>query len=217
MALLAELAGANGITYDLRGEHRVEAERDARLLRACLSGRLEIVLAAGPELLDLAYDLSPKRITLAPERRSGGAAMSGLDAQTLGDVLRRQVLHLRDAGIEVGVRVEPELEQIKALHRAEADLAILNTSVFMRASTSEERRTEAMRLGDAAALARRLKISVAVGGELDLEAAEELARFASITEFQVGHACIARAMLTGVENAVRDFSNAIERGRRRAF
>ena len=104
----------------------------------------------------------------------------------------------------------------RQLYRAEADVVVLNTGLYMRGSTTEERRAEAMRLGDAAARAHRLKMDVAVGGELDLAAVEELARFAAINEFQVGHACIARALLIGVENAVRDFSSAIERGRRRA-
>ena len=92
VALLAELAGADAISYDLRSGDRSEGERDARLLRACLAGRLEVVVASGPDLMDLAFSLRPDRITLAPERRTSGGDAGGVDAHMLKDSLRRQVL-----------------------------------------------------------------------------------------------------------------------------
>lgn len=217
IGLLAELAGVDAIAYDLRAPSRGVAERDVRLLRETLAGRLDVALAPSPDLIDRAFDLRPDRVTLVPERREGGAALGGLDARLLRDALRKQIVHLRDADIEVAVRIEPELEQVKALHRSEADVAVLFAGTYMQARTGSIRRTERTRLADAAALAARLKLRVAVAGGLDLAAVEDLARIAPIEEFHVGHACLARAMLRGIDRAVADFIGAIERGRRQAF
>jgi len=217
VALLAELAGADAVSYDLRVGERVEGERDARLLRACLAGRLDVVVASGPDLMDLAFSLRPDRITLAPEMRSSGGGAGGVDAHMLKDSLRRQVLHLRDAGMEVGVRIDPELEQCKALHRAETDVVVLNCDAFVRARIATERANEVTRISDAASMAQRLGLRVAIVGNIDLVSLETLARIPFIDEFQVGHGCLARGMLRGIEQAVIDFAQAIERGRRRAF
>ena len=217
VALLAELAGANCISYDLRSPDRSDAERDARLLRACLGGRFDIIVASGPDLMDLAFSMRPDRLTLAPERREGGSGAGGVDAHMLRDSLRRQVLHLRDAGIEVGVRIDPEIEQCKALHRAEANVAVLNCDAFVRARTAQERTNETTRIADASTLANRLGLRVGIVGDIDLVSIETLARIPHIDEFQVGHGCLARGMLRGIEQAIIDFGQAIERGRRRAF
>lgn len=217
VGLLAELAGVDAIAYDLRGPGRGVGERDVRLLRETLSGRLDVALAPTPDVVDRAFDLRPDRITLVPERREGGAALGGLDARLLRDALRKQIVHLRDADIEVAVHIEPELDQIKALHRSEADVAVLFAGSYVQARSGSARRLERTRLADAAALAARLKLRVAVAGGLDLPAVEALARIPHLTEFHVGHACLARAMLTGIDRAVADFVAAIQRGRTRAF
>ncbi|MEE2756810.1 MAG: pyridoxine 5'-phosphate synthase [Myxococcota bacterium] len=215
VALLAELAGADAISYDIRVGERNDAEKDGRLLRDSLTGRFEVVAAAGPDLMDVAFALRPDRLTLAPELRDGGVS-GGIDAHMLKDALRRQVLLLKDAGIMVGVRIEPELEQCKALHRSEVDFAVLNCSAYLRAKSSQERATELARISDAANLAAKLGMRVGVVGDIDLVNVEKLARIAQIDEFQVGHACIARGILRGIEQAVGDFTRAVERGRRRS-
>ena len=213
LALLAELAGVNWISYDLRGRHREDAERDVRLLRACIEGRLNVAMAPGPELLEVAFSIRPDRMTLVPERRDGGAALAGLDARLLKDALRKQILHLRDADIEVAVQIEPDLEQVKALHRSEAQVAVLNAGAWMQATTEADRGGERRRLVDATDLAARLKMGVAITGGLDLAAVEDIASLANLSELHVGHACLARAMALGIERAVSDFRAALRRGR----
>ena len=172
---------------------------------------LDLVLATGPDLLDLAFAIRPDRLTLAPERRIGAAAMDTLDAQTNRDALRKQILHIQDAGIEVAVRIDAELEQVKALHHAEAGVVVLSADAFASASGTKARQQELIRIGDAAALAHRLKLQVAVSGDLTLDQVETLAGIPHVSEFQVGHACLARAVLRGMEAAVRDFQKAIDR------
>ena len=216
VALLAELAGANAIAYDMRGPDRGEAEKDGKLLRACLTGTLDVVSSAGPDLMDIAFALRPDRITLAPERREGGTGTGGIDAQMLKDALRRQVLLLKDAGMAVGVRVEPELEQCKALHRSEVDVAVLDSGAYLRARSSQEKLTELSRITDACHLASKLGMRVALAGDIDLVNIENLARIPYVHEFHVGHACIARGLLRGIEQSILDFGQAVERGRRRS-
>ena len=108
-------------------------------------------------------------------------------------------------------------EQIKALHRAEADIAVITCGAYTRARDLNERRNELRRINDAIALAHRLGLKCAVAGRLDLNLVEELAEIPYLHEIQVGHACIALAVLRGIEQSVADFRRALDRGLRRAF
>ena len=133
VALLAELAGANAIAYDMRGPDRGEAEKDGKLLRACLTGTLDVVSSAGPDLMDIAFALRPDRITLAPERREGGMGTGGIDAQMLKDALETAGAAFERRRYGSWRQVEPELEQCKALHRSEVDVAVLDSGAYLRA------------------------------------------------------------------------------------
>jgi pyridoxine 5-phosphate synthase len=214
VAMLAELAGADGVSLRLRTDLRAAQERDLRLLRETLRTRLDLALAPAADLVATAFDARPHRVTLVPEQREEADA-GGLDVRLLRDALKGHVDHLHDADIEVAGRIEPDLEQVKALHRVDVDVAVLHSGHFARATTSKERRLELARIADAATTAARLDMRVAVAGGLDLAAVEELARLAHVEEFHVGHAALTRALLLGMERAVRDFVAAIARGRQR--
>ncbi len=217
VAVLAELAGVDGLGLRMHEGRRDALQRDVQLLRAGTQTQLELGMAPTADLVTTAFDLRPDRVTLIPDRAEGAPVLGGLDAHVLKDALKKHVNHLRDADVEVAVRVEPNLDQVKALHRLDASVICLVASGFMSARTAAERRLESNRLQDAAVLARRLGLRVAVVGGLDLRAVEALAAVAAIEEFHVGHACIARATLRGIERAVHDFRVAIERGRQRAM
>lgn len=212
-AVLAELAGADGLVIGLTEGDRGMRARELAQLRQSVGTHMCVDLPPTADVVSAAFDIRPNRVTLVPERRERGGIASGLDAHVLKDALKKHVGHLVDADVEVGVRVDPALEQIKALHRLNAHIAVLNTYRFV-AARGTERRTELARIVDAAALAGRLGIKVAVSGGLDLAIAEQLAQSAAISEFHVGHACFARAMLKGLEGAVGDYIAAIERGAR---
>lgn len=212
-AVMAELAGADGLVLGVTEGDRGMRAREIAQLRQSVNTRLCVDLAPTTDVVSAAFDIRPHRVTLVPERRERGGIASGLDAHVLKDALKKHVGHLTDADVQVGVRVDPALEQIKALHRLSADVAVLNTYRFVAARGSE-RRTELARIVDAASLADRLGIKVAASGGLDLDTAELLAQSAAIDEFHVGHACFARALLKGLEGAVADFIAAIERGAR---
>ena len=214
VALLAEMAGNRFVSLEARDARRA---RDVRLLRETLTVPVDLALAPTHDPVGTAFEVRPDRLTLVPEQREGGSAAGGLDAHLLRDALKKHISHLRDAEIEVGVRVEPGLEQVKALHRVDAAVAVLYSGGLSRARTPGEQRVELTRLRDAATLAHKLGLRVAVAGGVDLRTAELLAQLPSVSEFHLGHACIARAMLVGIERAVADFAAAVERGRRQAF
>lgn len=214
VGLLAELAGVDGLIVHLRGDTRARRERDARLLREAVQSRLELCLSPATDLVSTAFDARPDRVTMVPQGREGGAPVGGLDVSLLKDTLRKHVNHLKDADIEVAARVEPALDQIKALHRLDVDVAVLFGGAYMAARGLAERRTERGRLADAATFASRAGLKVAVAGGLDIRAVEALAEIRQISEFHVGHACVARGLLQGIGAAIRDFKMAIERGRR---
>jgi pyridoxine 5-phosphate synthase len=211
VALMAGLAGVDGLAAQVRDGKTHDFAR----LRESVSGLLELGLTPAADLVTTAFDLRPDRVTLLPEDWDGGGLLGGLDAHVLKNVLKKHVEHLRDADIEVAVRVEPNLDQIKALHRLGADVAVLFAGGVSTARTRDERRFELTRLKDASMLSARLGMRVAVVGGLDLRAVEITAQLAHVDEFHVGHACFARALLLGIERAVVDFRAAIDRGRRR--
>jgi pyridoxine 5-phosphate synthase len=200
VALLAQLAGAHGLSLSVRDERRGGQERDLRMLR---------------ESVSLAFDTRPDRVTLVSERREGESSAAGLDVHLLRDALRKHVQHLRDADVEIAFCIAPDLDQVKAAHRLDADAVVLTANAYAAAGTPQERRLELTRLLDAATTAARLGIRVAIGGGIDLRRVEEVARIPHATEFQVGQACLARSLLVGVERGVGDFIAAIGRGRQR--
>ncbi|MCK6569753.1 pyridoxine 5'-phosphate synthase [Myxococcota bacterium] len=215
VALLAQLAGAHGLSLSVRDDRRGGQERDLRMLRESVTTHFELRLSPAVDLVSLAFDTRPDRVTLVAERRDGESSATGLDVHLLRDALRKHVQHLRDADVEIAFSIAPDLDQVKAAHRLDADCVVLTSNAYAAAATPQERRLELTRLLDAATTAARLGIRVAVGGGIDLRRAEEVARIPHATEFQVGQACLARALLVGVERGVADFIAAIARGRQR--
>ena len=197
VAILAELAGADWISYDLRSSDRTDSERDARLLRACLGGRLDLTVASGPDLLDLAFSIRPDRLTLAPERRDGAAIHGGVDAHMVTDSLKKRIVHLHDAGIVVGVRIEPELDQIKPC------IGVKPTSqsswqAHMLGRRIVERRmlsSRAFRMPSRSPIDSDLN-APSLG--LDLNRVETLSA-SHLHEVHVGHSCMALSLLRGVD------------------
>jgi len=216
VGLLAELAGVDLVALSMRDEHRTARERDLRLLRDSLGSALDLLMSPSADLVTTAFDVRPDRVTLAPDLRDSPAGGT-LDAHLLKDALRKHVHHLKDADMRVGVVVEPALDQVKALHRIGADVVVLHVGGLRQARSTADTRVEISRIADAATLAGRLDLRVAVSGGVDLRAAETLARIPQIREFQVGHALLARSIMRGIEQSVADFGAAIDRGRRRAL
>ena len=127
-AMLAELAGADQITIHLREDRRHIQERDLAILRKTVATRLNLEMAATQEMVKIAYEVKPDVVTLVPERREELTTEGGLDVVGARDALRRVVKTLRDAEIRVSLFIDPDLDQVKAAHRAEAEVVEFHKS-----------------------------------------------------------------------------------------
>ena len=210
-AVVAELGGADQITLHVREDRRHVNDRDLTLLRQTVNGTLNLEMAAVQPMVDLALHERPDTCTLVPERREELTTEGGLDAIGQRDEVRRVTRALRDGGIEVSLFIDPDLEQIKASHRADAQAVELHTGQYCDARGAEERKRELSRLLDAAKAAAKLGMRVAAGHGLDYWNVTPVARIEEITELNIGYAIVCRAILVGLERAVRDMKELIAR------
>ncbi len=208
-AVMAELGGAEQITLHVREDRRHVNDRDLEILRKTVSGTLNLEMAAVQPMLDLALQHRPDTATLVPERREELTTEGGLDVGARRDEIRRVTRALRDAGVEVSIFVDPDLEQIKASHRADAQAVELHTGRYCEAKTPRDRARELARIIESARAAARLGLRVAAGHGLDYWNVVPVARIEEITELNIGYAIICRAVLTGLERAVRDMKELI--------
>jgi pyridoxine 5-phosphate synthase len=212
-AVLAELGGADGITVHLRGDRRHVQDRDVQVLRQTVRTRLNIEMATTQEMTHLALTVKPNQVTLVPERREELTTEGGLDVVLNSVQLRPIVKTLQEAGIDVSLFVDPELEQVKEAHKLDARAVELNTAAFCDAANARAREAALRKLTDAARLGRKLGLSVHAGHGLDYRNVAEVAALSEISELNIGHAIVARAVLVGMERAVREMLEAMRAGR----
>jgi pyridoxine 5-phosphate synthase len=208
---VAELGGADQITLHVREDRRHVNDRDLSLLRQTVNGTLNLEMAAVQAMVDLALQERPDTCTLVPERREELTTEGGLDAIGHRDEVRRVTRALRDGGIEVSLFIDPDLEQIKASHRADVQAVELHTGRYCEARGAEERKRELSRLVDAAKAAGKLGLRVAAGHGLDYWNVKPVAGIDEIGELNIGYAIVCRAVLVGLERAVRDMKGLIAR------
>ena len=208
-AAMAELGGADQITLHVREDRRHVNDRDLEMLRKSVNGTLNLEMAAVQAMLDLALQQRPDTSTLVPERREELTTEGGLDVVSGREEIRRVARALRDAGVEVSLFVDPDLEQIKASHRADAQAVELHTGRYCEARTARDRTRELARIIEAAKAADKLGLRVAAGHGLDYWNVRPVAGIEEITELNIGYSIVCRAVLTGMERAVRDMKDLI--------
>ena len=203
-AALAELAGADQITVHLREDRRHIQERDLRLLRETVQTRLNLEMAATDEILAIALDVRPDTVTLVPERRQELTTEGGLDAVGLEDQLGPVCAKLTAQGIALSLFIDPEPAQIAAAARLGADAVELHTGEYAEADDDYALDAELQRLEAATAEALDAGLIVAAGHGLDYVNVRDVAAIEGIEELNIGHAIIARALFTGMDQAVRE-------------
>src|SRR3954466_13489212 len=208
-AALAELGGAEQITLHVREDRRHVTDRDLQILRQTVNGSLTREMAAVQPMLDLALEQRPDTATLVPERREELTTEGGLDVVSNREEIRRVARALRDASIEVSLFVDPDPEQIKASHRADAQAVELHTGRYCDARTPRDRQRELARVIEAARGAAKRGLRVAAGHGLDYWNVQPIAQIAEITELNIGYAIVCRAVLTGLTVAVREMKDLI--------
>jgi pyridoxine 5-phosphate synthase len=203
-AALAELAGAEQITIHLREDRRHIQDRDLRILRDTCQTLLNLEMAASQEMVKVAFEYKPDLVTLVPERREELTTEGGLDAATQREPLRKLVRNLKDAQIVVSLFIDPDLDQVRAAHKCDADRIEIHTGRYSEARKENERAAELARVTDAAKAAAKLGLRVAAGHGLNYENVGPISRIPEIEELNIGHAIVARAVLVGFERAVRE-------------
>jgi len=209
-AILAELAGADGITVHLREDRRHIQDRDVETLRRTIKTRLNLEMALTDEMVAIALKTLPDSVTLVPEGRHELTTEGGLDVVFLQKALKQQITLLHQAGIIVSLFIEPDLEQIKASHKVGADYMEIHTGKYCEVHTKTERREQLQRIEMAISLARKLGLGINAGHGLDYRNIAAVVALPGIEEFNIGHSIISRAALVGIERAVREMLVALK-------
>jgi pyridoxine 5-phosphate synthase len=212
-AVLAELGGADGITVHLREDRRHIQDRDVEVLRRTVKVPLNLEMGLAPEILALALRLRPDWVTLVPEKRRELTTEGGLDVR--GDVarIRKSAKKLRDRGIVVSLFVDPDRAQLEASAEAGADAVELHTGAYANAAGAERERALVV-LREAAAFARgQAGLGVHAGHGLTYLNVAPVAEFGEVSDLAIGHSIVARAVLVGMERAVREMKELMRRAR----
>jgi len=220
-AMASEQAGADGITVHLRGDRRHIQDLDVRLLRDSVTTYLNLEMAATDEMLEIALQTTPDAVTLVAERPNEITTEGGLDAKANLAAVRAVVDRLREASILASLFIDPDPAQIEVAQQVGAHQVELCTAAYCDATLgargihgegAERAARELQRLREGAELAARLGLNVAAGHGLTYRNVGPVARIREITEFNIGHNIVARAIFVGLENAVREMRETIERG-----
>jgi len=203
-AVLAELAGAHGITAHLREDRRHMQDRDIYLLKQTITTHLNLEMAATQEMTQVAIDVAPYMATLVPERRDERTTEGGLAVREKERDIAKVVEQLHEHNILVSLFIDPDIQQVKAAAHTGATHIELHTGYYANASGREAQEEEVGRLQDAAIAAHKLGLRVNAGHGLNYRTTARVASLDHIEELNIGHAIIARAVLVGMDLAVRD-------------
>ena len=207
-AVLAEKAGADGITIHLREDRRHIRERDAEILRATTE-RLNLELARSAEMIEFAQQLQPDLATLVPERREELTTEGGLNVAGDVDGVTQTVQMLQEKGIAVSLFIDPETAQIDATAATGARFVELHTGRYADAPSEERIEIELVALRKSAAHAARAGLRVNAGHGLRLQNVRPVASIPEIEALSIGHAIVARSIYVGMEAAVKEMLEAL--------
>jgi pyridoxine 5-phosphate synthase len=215
-ARLAERGGADGITVHLREDRRHINDHDVERLRATVASKLNLEMAATAEMRDKALAIRPDDACIVPERREELTTEGGLDAAGQRSTLADLVAALRGAGIRVSLFIDPDPRQIEAAAESGAAVVELHTGAYADARDPYRLEAELARLRSAARQAAARGLQVNAGHGLRLDNVKPVAAIPEIVELNIGHAIVARAVLVGMEGAVREMRAALDQARRHA-
>ena len=207
-AVLAELAGADVITVHLREDRRHIQDRDVRVLRETVQVKLNLELSVTPEIVDIATHLKPQQATIVPEKREEVTTEGGLDVVGNLDAVRRTVDALQSAGILVSLFLDPDPRQIDAGKELGCEAIELHTGKYAL-TTGKERDRELAALVAAGQQIRNLGMLLHAGHGLNYQNVIPVARIPEMRELNIGHSIISRAVLVGLERAVREMKELV--------
>ena len=209
-AALAELGGGDGITVHLREDRRHIQDRDLRLLRETVSVKLNLEMACAAEIVDIACEVKPDQVTLVPERREEVTTEGGLDViaqrTTVDPVIRR----LHDAGIPVSLFLDPDPAQLEMAAELGADAVELHTGSYALAAPAQQKH-ELIKLVNSGRRIRELEMTLHAGHGLNYQNVTAVACIDGMHELNIGHSIVARAIFSGLERAVREMKELLQK------
>ena len=203
-AVLAEHAGAHGIVVHLREDRRHIQDRDVRMLRDIVKTKLNLEMAATPEMVAFARDLRPDVATLVPEKRQELTTEGGLDVRAHLAQIKTATAALRERGIRVSAFVDPDVAQIEAAIDAGANIVEIHTGRYADAVDARGRAAELETIAAAVAFAAGGDLKVSAGHGLNYQNVTAVAAIGEVEEMSIGHIIVARAIMVGMGAAVRE-------------
>ena len=210
-AVLCELAGADGIVCHLREDRRHIKDRDLSLLRQIVKTHLNLEMAATDELIKKAINVLPDMVTFVPERRQEITTEGGLDITANYDYLEEVTSSLRANNIVVSFFIDPDIYQIKSAAKLGADYVELHTGSYANADDLNQVVDELERIKSMAAAAAKMGLGVSAGHGLNYQNVGDVAKIKQIEELNIGHSIISKAVLVGLDRAVREMIELIKR------
>jgi pyridoxine 5-phosphate synthase len=208
-AALAEMGGADGITLHLREDRRHISDRDLRVLRETVTVKLNLEMACEPQVLAIACEVKPTQATLVPEKREEITTEGGLDVRGQRDRVARAVDQLRQAGVSVSLFLDPDPRQIEEAARLAVDAVELHTGQYALATAAPAQQKELENLKAIGALVRQAGLTLHAGHGLTYRNVRPIAAIEGMHELNIGHSIVARALMVGFEEAVREMKRLV--------
>ncbi|RII30572.1 MAG: pyridoxine 5'-phosphate synthase [Geobacter sp.] len=209
-AAIGELAGAEGITIHLREDRRHIQDRDLEIMRQTVKTKLNLEMAATQEMVRIALRIKPEQVTLVPEKRLELTTEGGLDVILNLKTITDSVKRLHDGGISVSLFVDPNQEQIKAANKTGADYIEIHTGAYAEAFNTADMGHELEKIDTAIKLAAKIGLGINAGHGLNYVNIKPIASLGGIEEYNIGHSIISRAVLVGLDRAVKDMVELIK-------
>ena len=203
-AVLAELAGAAGIVVRLHADRRHTRDRDVVILREVIQTQLILEMTSTTEMVGVALDAKPDAVILIPQEIEEQETVAGLDLIVDTEVMAETIGTLQNGGIKVGIAIAPDPEQVKLAHQVSANAIHIHTGDFCTATSAFKRQQAFDKILNAAKLARKLKLSIHAGNNITYQTIGALCQIQEIELFAIGHSIMARALLVGMDTAVRE-------------
>jgi pyridoxine 5-phosphate synthase len=208
-AALAEMGGADGITLHLREDRRHIADRDLQILRQTVTVKLNLEMACNDEVLTIACGVKPDQATLVPERREEITTEGGLDICSQRGKVEKVVKTLQELGISVSLFLDPDPRQIEEAARLKVAAVELHTGQYAEAKSGPAQKGELEKLQSVGAMIRQLGMSLHAGHGLTYRNVRPIAQIEGMHELNIGHSIVARAIMVGFEEAVREMKRLI--------
>ncbi len=210
-AFLAEIAGADGIVIHLREDRRHIQNRDLAILRQTVATRLNLEMAQATDVVEMALKIIPDQCTLVPEKREEVTTEGGLDVvgnkKSVGELVKK----LKDRGIVVSLFIEPDSAQIDASAEVGADVIEIHTGQYANAGTPDDVQKTLGEIEKAAKYAHSRGLVVNAGHGLTYRNVRPVVIIPEIVELNIGHTIISRALMVGMERAVREMKELVKR------